>query len=85
MRVEFKTDARNERSRAALEALPAQFEGIFRKHMIIEDVGVRDSAFYSVTDLEWPDVRANLRQRLGAARAREDEPVQRHRQSPCTD
>jgi N-acetyltransferase len=76
MRVEFKTDARNERSRAALEAMPAQFEGIFRKHMIIEDVGVRDSAFYSVTDLEWPDVRANLRQRLGAARAREDEPVQ---------
>jgi N-acetyltransferase len=50
MRVEFKTDARNERSRAALEALPARFEGIFRRHMIIEDVGVRDSAFYSVTD-----------------------------------
>jgi N-acetyltransferase len=76
MRVEFKTDARNERSRAALEALPAQFEGIFRKHMIIKDVGVRDSAFYSITDLEWPDVRANLRKRLGATRAREDEPVQ---------
>src|SRR5262249_55471353 len=33
MRVEFKTDARNERSRRALAALPAQFEGIFRKHM----------------------------------------------------
>jgi hypothetical protein len=54
--------------RAALEALPAQFEGIFRKHMIIEDVGVRDSAFYSVTDLEWPDVRINLEHRLLAAR-----------------
>jgi RimJ/RimL family protein N-acetyltransferase len=76
MRVEFKTDARNERSRAALEALPAQFEGIFRKHMIIEDIGVRDSAFYSVTDLEWPDVRSNLRQRLGATRARKSELVQ---------
>lgn len=70
MRVEFKTDARNERSRAALEALPAQFEGIFRRHMIIEDVGVRDSAFYSVTDEDWPEVRANLEQRLAGARAR---------------
>ena len=70
MRVEFKTDARNERSRAALDALPAQFEGIFRKHMIIEDVGVRDSAFYSIIDEEWPGVRANLTRRLTAARAR---------------
>src|SRR5439155_21829629 len=34
MRVEFKTDARNERSRRALAALPAQFEGVFRKHML---------------------------------------------------
>ena len=61
MRVEFKTDARNERSRAALETLPAKFEGIFRRHMIIEDVGVRDSAFYSITDEDWPTVRINLR------------------------
>jgi RimJ/RimL family protein N-acetyltransferase len=68
VRVEFKTDARNERSRAALEALPAQFEGIFRKHMFIEDVGVRDSAFYSITDEEWPEVRATLRRRLADAR-----------------
>jgi RimJ/RimL family protein N-acetyltransferase len=70
MRVEFKTDARNERSRAALEALPAQFEGIFRRHMVIEDVGVRDSAFYSITDEEWPQVRTNLEQRIADARAR---------------
>ncbi|HTD58689.1 MAG TPA: GNAT family N-acetyltransferase [Solirubrobacteraceae bacterium] len=76
MRVEFKTDSRNERSRAALEALPAQFEGIFRRHMTIEDVGVRDSAYYSITDLEWPDVRTNLRRRLAAVRARNSEPVQ---------
>jgi len=75
MRVEFKTDSRNERSRAALEALPAQFEGIFRRHMTIEDVGVRDSAYYSITDLEWPDVRANLRRRLGTARARNSAPA----------
>lgn len=75
MRVEFKTDSRNERSRAALEALPAQFEGIFRRHMTIEDVGVRDSAYYSITDLEWPEVGANLRRRLDAARARNGEPA----------
>ena len=69
MRVEFKTDSRNERSRSALEKLPAKFEGIFRRHMIIEDVGVRDSAYYSVTDEDWPEVLANLQQRLAAARA----------------
>lgn len=68
MRVEFKTDSRNARSRAALAALPAQLEGTFRRHMSIEDVGVRDSAFYSVTDLEWPDVRANLQRRLDTHR-----------------
>jgi RimJ/RimL family protein N-acetyltransferase len=70
MRVELKTDARNERSRAAMEALPAQFEGIFRKHMLMPGVGVRDSAYYSVIDEEWPEVRANLERRLAAARTR---------------
>jgi N-acetyltransferase len=70
LRVEFKTDARNERSRAALEALPAQFEGVFRRHMVTANVGVRDSAYYSITDEEWPAVRANLARRLAAARAR---------------
>jgi N-acetyltransferase len=64
MRVEFKTDALNERSRAALEALPAEFEGIFRKHMIVRDGALRDSAWYSVTDEEWPAVRQNLLDRL---------------------
>jgi N-acetyltransferase len=64
MRVEFKTDAENERSRAALEALPARFEGIFRKHMIVRDGALRDSAWYAVTDDEWPAVRENLERRL---------------------
>lgn len=64
VRVELKTDARNERSRAAMAALPAQFEGILRKHMIVPGVGVRDSAYYSVVDDEWPQVRANLERRL---------------------
>ena len=64
VRVEFKTDARNERSRAALAALPAEFEGVMRNHMIVPDVGQRDSAYFSVIDSEWPEVRANLERRL---------------------
>jgi RimJ/RimL family protein N-acetyltransferase len=64
MRVEFKTDARNERARGALEALPARFEGVFRKHMLVRGGVVRDSAYYAVTDEEWPAVRANLERRL---------------------
>jgi RimJ/RimL family protein N-acetyltransferase len=64
MRVEFKTDARNERSRGALEALPARFEGIFRKHMLVRGGTLRDSAYYSIIDDEWPDVEANLLRRL---------------------
>jgi RimJ/RimL family protein N-acetyltransferase len=66
MRVEFKTDARNERSRKAMEALPAQFEGVFRKHMLVRDSEVRDSAYYAIVDDDWPVVRANLEQRLAA-------------------
>jgi N-acetyltransferase len=64
IRVEFKTDARNERARGALEALPARFEGIFRKHLLVRGGEVRDSAFYSVVDTDWPEVRVNLRRRL---------------------
>ncbi|HEU4393278.1 MAG TPA: GNAT family N-acetyltransferase [Solirubrobacterales bacterium] len=64
VRVELKTDARNERSRAAMAAIPAQFEGILRQHMIVPGVGQRDSAYYSVIDAEWPAVRANLERRL---------------------
>jgi N-acetyltransferase len=64
VRVELKTDARNERSRGAMAALPAQFEGIMRKHQITPDVGQRDSAYFSVIDEEWPTVRAALEARL---------------------
>jgi len=64
MRVELKTDARNERSRAAMEALPAQFEGILRRHMRMPVSGPRDSAYYSIVEDEWPRVRANLEARL---------------------
>ena len=65
VRVELKTDARNDRSRGAMEALPAQFEGVMRKHMIVPEIGQRDSAYFSVVDSEWPAVRANLERRLG--------------------
>ena len=64
LRVEFKTDSRNERSRAALEALPARFEGVFRKHMLVRGGERRDSAYYSIIDEEWPEVKAALERRL---------------------
>jgi RimJ/RimL family protein N-acetyltransferase len=59
-RVEFKTDANNEPSRAALLGIGAAFEGIFRKHMVMPGDGIRHSAWYSVIDDEWPAVRARL-------------------------
>jgi RimJ/RimL family protein N-acetyltransferase len=66
LRVEFKTDSRNERSRGALAALPARFEGIFRKHMLVRGGERRDSAYYSIIDDEWPEVKDNLRRRIDA-------------------
>jgi N-acetyltransferase len=67
-RVEFKTDAKNERARTALAAIPAEFEGIHRKHMIVRDGERRDSAWYAVIDDDWPAVKAALERRLHAAR-----------------
>jgi RimJ/RimL family protein N-acetyltransferase len=66
LRVEFKTDATNARARAALAALPAEFEGVFRKHMLVRGGERRDSAWYAVIDDDWPAVKANLLRRLGA-------------------
>jgi N-acetyltransferase len=65
LRVEFKTDALNERSRGALAALPAEFEGIHRRHMLVRGGERRDSAWYAVIDEDWPRVRAALERRLG--------------------
>ena len=65
LRVELKTDARNERSRGAMAALPAEFEGVHRKHMLVRGGERRDSAWFSVIDDEWPAVRENLLRRLG--------------------
>ena len=69
-RVELKTDAFNERSRRAMEALPAQFEGVHRKQMLVRGGENRDTAWYSILDDEWPAVRSNLRARLDAYGAR---------------
>jgi N-acetyltransferase len=63
-RVEFKTDAANERARRALAALPARFEGVHRKHMLVRGGERRDSAWYSVIDDEWPEVKAALEARI---------------------
>ncbi len=65
-RVEFKTEARNARSRAALAALPAQFEGMHRNHMLVRGGENRDSAWYSVIDADWPHVRERLGARLAS-------------------
>lgn len=59
-RVTLKTDARNVRSRAAIERLGARFDGILRAHMPAADGGVRDSAMYSMLAGEWPAARERL-------------------------
>jgi RimJ/RimL family protein N-acetyltransferase len=59
-RVQLKTDARNERSRAAILRLGAQFEGILRKHQLRRDGTLRDTAMYSIIDDEWPGVKIRL-------------------------
>src|SRR4051794_9512613 len=66
-RVEFKTDAKNDRARAALAAIPSEFEGIHRKHMVVRDGERRDSAWYAVIDDDWPEVKAALERRIQAA------------------
>jgi RimJ/RimL family protein N-acetyltransferase len=63
IRVQLKTDRRNERSRRAIERIGGQLEGILRNHMILH-YGLRDSAFYSIIDTEWPEVKERLVSRL---------------------
>jgi RimJ/RimL family protein N-acetyltransferase len=67
-RVEFKTHARNERSRTALAGIGATFEGIFRNHMIMPDGSIRDSAYFSVIAEEWPVVKTGLQASLARDR-----------------
>ncbi|HEY1695221.1 MAG TPA: GNAT family protein [Polyangiaceae bacterium] len=63
-RVMLKTDARNVRSRTAIERLGARFDGVLRAHMPAFDGGVRDTAFYSILAAEWPGVKRGLLARV---------------------
>lgn len=67
LRVELKTDGRNLRSQAAIARLGATREGVFRRHMIVQDGFVRDTVYFSITDQDWPRVRDGLLEKLGAA------------------
>ena len=64
IRVEFKTDSRNEQSRKALLRIGAKEEGIFRNHMITPIGRLRHSVYYSIIDSEWNDVKKRLEEKL---------------------
>jgi ribosomal-protein-alanine N-acetyltransferase len=64
LRVQLKTDARNERSQRAMAKLGCVREGVLRKHMVLPDGHVRDTVLFSITDDEWPRVEAGLLARL---------------------
>lgn len=61
IRVQFKTDMRNERSQKAIERIGAVKEGVLRNHMILPDGRYRDSVFFSILLSEWPDVKEKLK------------------------
>ena len=63
-RVSLMTDARNERSRAAILRLGARFDGVVRAQRVAADATVRDTACFSILDREWPGVRSSLERRL---------------------
>lgn len=69
IRVQFRTDLRNERSQRAIERLGAAREAVFRKYSIMPDGHERSSVFYSIIDDEWPGVK----QRLESALRRESQ------------
>jgi RimJ/RimL family protein N-acetyltransferase len=58
-RVEWKCNALNRASRRAAERFGFRFEGVFRQHMVTKGRN-RDTAWYAITDLEWPAVRAGF-------------------------
>jgi len=67
LRVCFHTDARNQRSRAALERIGGKVEGILRAHRMAADFIPRDSVRYSIVEAEWPAVKYKLNQLLEQA------------------
>ena len=60
IRVQLKTDLKNERSQKAIERIGAVKEGVLRNHMILPDGRYRHSVFYSILDTEWPEVKEKL-------------------------
>jgi RimJ/RimL family protein N-acetyltransferase len=64
IRVQLKTDLRNERSQRAIERIGAVKEGVLRNHMILPDGRIRHSVFYSILETEWPEVKKRLEEML---------------------
>jgi len=64
MRVEFKTDSMNEKSRTAILRLGAKEEGTFRNHMVTWSGRIRHSVYFSIIDTEWPEVKSRLEARM---------------------
>lgn len=64
IRVQLKTDALNEKSRNAILRIGAKFEGILRQQMITDSGRLRDTAYFSIIDKEWIDVKSNLLSKL---------------------
>ena len=64
LRVQLKTDARNERSQRAMERIGAVREGVLRRHRVLHDGFVRDSVYYSVIAEEWPQTKGHLERLL---------------------
>ena len=64
IRVQLKTDLRNERSQKAIERIGAVKEGVLRNHMILQDGYFRHSVFYSILDTEWEGVKKRLEEML---------------------
>lgn len=65
IRVQIKTDLRNERSQRAIERIGATREGVLRQNMLMPDGHKRSSVYYGIIDSEWPLVKAKLEERLG--------------------
>jgi RimJ/RimL family protein N-acetyltransferase len=64
IRVQLKTWDKNWRSRKAIEGIGAKFEGILRNHMIRYDGLIRDTAYFSIINEEWDEVKEQLRQKI---------------------
>ena len=64
IRVEFKTDSTNSRSRNALARIGAKEEGIMHNHMIVPGGRIRHSVYFSIVDSEWPEVKKELEMKL---------------------